>query len=56
LKQNFPGCGKSTFLSVLGNREVPIQDHIDIFFLAREVAASSKTALEVVINNHDYNL
>jgi ATP-binding cassette subfamily F protein 2 len=43
------GCGKSTLLAVLGNREVPIQDFIDIFFLAREVAASSKTALEMVM-------
>ncbi|CAG9809453.1 unnamed protein product [Chironomus riparius] len=43
------GCGKSTMLSVLGAREVPIQDFIDIFLLSREVAASSKTALEMVM-------
>lgn len=36
-------------LSVLGNREVPIQDHIDIFHLTREIPASSKTALECVM-------
>ena len=29
------GCGKSTLLACLGNREVPIQDHIDIYYLAR---------------------
>ena len=29
------GCGKSTLLSCLGNREVPIQEHIDIYYLAR---------------------
>lgn len=46
---HFLGCGKSTFLAVLGDREVPIQDFIDIFFLSREVAASSKTALEMVM-------
>ena len=29
------GCGKSCLLAVLGNREVPIQDHIDIFYLGK---------------------
>lgn len=43
------GCGKSSLLSVLGNREVPIQDHIDIFHLTREIPASTKTALESVM-------
>merc|ERR1712051_454646 len=40
------GCGKSTLLACLGNREVPIQDHIDIYYLAREIPASEKTAME----------
>jgi len=43
------GSGKSSFLAVLGNREVPIQDHIDIYYLAREMPASEKTALEAVM-------
>jgi len=43
------GSGKSSLLAVLGNREVPIQDHIDIYYLSREVPASSKTALEAVM-------
>jgi len=43
------GCGKSTLLAVLGNREVPIQEHIDIYYLAREIPASEKTALEAVM-------
>ncbi|XP_022085059.1 ATP-binding cassette sub-family F member 2-like [Acanthaster planci] len=43
------GCGKSSFLSSLGNREVPIPDHIDIFHLKREMAASDKTALQCVM-------
>ncbi|XP_050088639.1 ATP-binding cassette sub-family F member 2 [Anopheles aquasalis] len=43
------GCGKSSLLSVLGNREVPIPDHIDIFHLTREIPASSKTALQCVM-------
>merc|ERR1719431_869138 len=43
------GCGKSTLMAVLGNREVPIQSHIDIYFLDREVPASEKTAIEAVM-------
>jgi len=43
------GCGKSTLMACLGNREVPIQDHIDIYYLAREIPASEKTALEAVM-------
>ncbi|XP_038044570.1 ATP-binding cassette sub-family F member 2-like [Patiria miniata] len=43
------GCGKSSFLSSLGNREVPIPDHLDIFHLKREIAASDKTALQCVM-------
>ncbi|XP_055390323.1 ATP-binding cassette sub-family F member 2 [Condylostylus longicornis] len=43
------GCGKSSLLSVLGNREVPIPNHIDIFHLTREIPASSKTALQCVM-------
>jgi len=36
-------------LSVLGNREVPIPDHVDIFHLKREMPPSDKTALECVM-------
>jgi ATP-binding cassette, subfamily F, member 2 len=43
------GCGKSSMLAAIGNREVPIPDHIDIFHLTREIPASSKTALECVM-------
>ncbi|XP_014282613.1 ATP-binding cassette sub-family F member 2 [Halyomorpha halys] len=43
------GSGKSTLLAVLGNREVPIPDHIDIFHLSREMPASDKTALQCVM-------
>lgn len=41
--------GKSSLLSVLGNREVPIPEHIDIFHLKREMPPSDKTALECVM-------
>lgn len=43
------GCGKSSLLAALGKREVPIPNHIDIFHLNREMPASSKTALECVM-------
>ncbi|PVD30264.1 hypothetical protein C0Q70_09527 [Pomacea canaliculata] len=43
------GCGKSSLLAALHNREVPIPDHIDIFLLRREMPPSDKTALEAVI-------
>lgn len=43
------GSGKSTLLAVLGNREVPIPDAIDIFHLTREMPASTKTALQCVM-------
>lgn len=43
------GCGKSTLLATLANREVPIQSHIDIFHLVREMPASDKTALQCVM-------
>ena len=33
----------------MGQREVPIPDHVDIFHLKREIAASDKTALECVM-------
>lgn len=41
--------GKSSLLSVLGNREVPIPEHIDIFHLTREMPASDKSALQCVM-------
>lgn len=43
------GCGKSSLLAVLGKREVPIPEHIDIFHLTREIPASTKTALQCVM-------
>ena len=43
------GCGKSTLLKALGAREIPIPEHIDIYFLDREMAASDLTALEAVM-------
>jgi ATP-binding cassette subfamily F protein 2 len=43
------GSGKSSLLSALANREVPIQEHIDIYYVQREMPASEKTALEAVM-------
>jgi ATP-binding cassette subfamily F protein 2 len=44
------GCGKSTLLKALGAREIPIPEHIDIYFLDREIAASDMTALQAVMS------
>ena len=43
------GCGKSSLLACLGKREVPIPEHIDIFHLTREIPASTKSALQCVM-------
>ncbi|GFS61412.1 ATP-binding cassette sub-family F member 2 [Trichonephila inaurata madagascariensis] len=44
------GSGKSTLLAALGGREVPIQDHIDIYHLSREMEASEKVAVQAVMD------
>ena len=44
------GCGKSTFLKLLGARSVPIPDAIDIFHLKEEVEASDISALDAVMS------
>ncbi|KAF8796379.1 ATP-binding cassette sub-family F member 2 like protein [Argiope bruennichi] len=44
------GSGKSTLLAALGRREVPIQSHIDIYHLTREMEASEKSALQAVMD------
>ena len=44
------GSGKSTLLAAVGRREVPIQEHIDIYHLTREMPPSEKTALEAVLD------
>ena len=41
--------GKSSLMSAIGNRELPIPDHIDIFHLQREMAPSEKTAIQAVM-------
>jgi ATP-binding cassette subfamily F protein 2 len=43
------GCGKSSLLKALGNREIPIPDHVDTYLLDREMEASDMTALEAVM-------
>lgn len=44
------GCGKTNFLQVLANREVPIPDHLDLYHLSEEVAPTDRTALETVVD------
>lgn len=43
------GSGKSTFLKCLAQREVPIPDHIDIWYLDEEEHPSDKTAFDSVV-------
>ncbi len=43
--------GKSTFLKCLAHREVPIPDHIDIFYLEEEAQPSELTALQAVVSD-----
>uniref|UniRef100_A0AC35TP63 ATP-binding cassette sub-family F member 2 n=1 Tax=Rhabditophanes sp. KR3021 TaxID=114890 RepID=A0AC35TP63_9BILA len=42
------GCGKSALMAAIYNRELPIPDHIDMFYVAREMAATEKSALKAV--------
>jgi ATP-binding cassette subfamily F protein 2 len=44
------GCGKSTFMNVIGARSFPIPDGIDIFHLKEEIEASDMTAKEAVMS------
>jgi ATP-binding cassette, subfamily F, member 2 len=43
------GSGKSTILAAIAAREVPIPEHVDIYHLSREIAATEMTALEAVL-------
>ena len=45
------GCGKSSLLKVIANREIPLPDHIDTYLLEEEAKPSEATALEYVINS-----
>ena len=44
------GCGKSTFMNVLGARCVPIPANIDIYHVKEEIAPSDMTALQAVMS------
>ena len=43
------GSGKTTFMEVLGAREINIPKHIDIYLLNQEVDPTDMTAMETVI-------
>lgn len=34
------GCGKSTLLKSLAEQDIPLQEHIDIFYLSKEMDGS----------------
>ena len=44
------GCGKSTFMRVIGARCVPIPEGIDIFHLREEIEASDMSAKDAVMS------
>ena len=46
---NLSIVGKSTFMTAISNRELPIPDHFDIFHLRNEIEATEKTALACVM-------
>jgi len=43
------GSGKSTFLKTLANREVPIPDHMDMWYLDEEEEPSDMSAIDCVL-------
>jgi ATP-binding cassette subfamily F protein 2 len=45
------GSGKTSIMYALGHRELPVPEHISIFHLEREAAASDKSALEAVVED-----
>eukprot|EP00971_Amphidinium_carterae_P048513 956226-Amphidinium_carterae.2 len=44
------GSGKSTLLAALAARELPIPQHIDIWFLAHEAEPEDVSALKAVVD------
>ncbi|CAJ1376337.1 unnamed protein product [Effrenium voratum] len=44
------GSGKSTMLAAIAAREIPIPDHIDIWFLDSEAKPEETTAIQAVVN------
>ena len=42
-------AGKSTLLTTISERDLPIPDHIDIFHLSEEIRASDKTPMQCVM-------
>jgi len=45
------GCGKSSFLKCLAEREVPIPEHLDVYLLEEEAKPEEVSALNYVINS-----
>jgi len=46
----FNGCGKSTLMTAIANRLVPIPSYIDVFHLQSEIEASDTSALDAVLS------
>ncbi|GMG20795.1 unnamed protein product [Ambrosiozyma monospora] len=50
------GCGKSTFLRAIAEREYPIPEHIDIYLLNEPAEATEFSALEYVVREAEHEL
>lgn len=47
------GCGKTTLLRALAARDVAIPEHINLYLVDREIAATDMSALEAVMSVHE---
>jgi len=45
------GAGKSSLMNCIGQREIPIPDHISVYHLEREIEATEMSALEAVVED-----
>jgi len=45
------GCGKSTMMKVIAERQVPIPKQVDIYYLDREVEPTEQSAIDAVISD-----
>ncbi|OAF65181.1 hypothetical protein A3Q56_07115 [Intoshia linei] len=44
------GCGKSTLLKAINARETPMSDHLDVYYVNREMEPVEKTAIDCVMD------
>lgn len=47
------GCGKTTLMRAIAQRELPIPEEMDIVYVEQEIAGSEKTPLQVVLESDE---